>query len=474
MADVAALGRGEETAGSAWLRRIRPAGYLYAAPTAAFLLVAPEALDGTRMQPLSSAQWWYLALLLALVPLARRFPVRLSSHFLIVLQTPALLLLALLLPLPYAALGALVACLAGEILMRRRNGLIVRDWRRGMDLRDLASIGATASLSTLVAGIGVAAMRGHGFPIGVEQTLGLALGGAGFLVSDLFWSALLATRREDGNPLRLFVTFARHSTLHETAQVGLAGVGLLLADLHPAALLLAPALAVPIYAYLKHDLHLQISTRAMLIAMADAVDRRDRTTYEHSQRVAAYVAEMARIMHIGAAEADLIITAARVHDIGKVSIPDGVLFKPSPLTDEERRVMQSHATLGADLLSGYRNFQRGVGIVRHHHECWDGSGYPGGLRGIRIPQGARMIAVADSYDAMVSDRPYRAGLPHAAAIAELQRGRDVQWEGYLVGIFLEALQSISERPLPMAGAARAVEAPTVPLSVAGMPQVAHG
>lgn len=454
------LGCGAEAAGLAWLRRIRPAGYLYAAPTAAFLLVAPAVLAGTQLQPLSHAQWWYLALLPALILLARRFPVRLSSHFLIVLQTPAMLLLALLLPLPYAALGALVACLAGEILMCRRNGLIVRDWRRGMDLRDLASIGATGSLSTLAAGIGIAAVHAHRLPFAADQAFGLALGGAMFLASDLFWSALLATRREDGNPLRLFVTFARHSSLHEAAQVGLGGVGLLLVDLHPAALLLAPALALPIYAYLKHDLQLQLSTRAMLIATADAVDRRDRTTYEHSQRVAAYVAEMARIMHIGTAEADLIVTAARVHDIGKVSIPDGVLFKPSPLTEEERRVMQSHAALGADLLSGYANFRRGVGIVRHHHECWDGSGYPDGLRGIRIPQGARMIAVADSYDAMVSHRPYRAGLPPAAAIAELQRGRDIQWEGYLIDIFLEALQSVAGRPLPM--------------PVAGVQRVAHG
>jgi len=421
--------------------RLRAGIYLYAAPCYAVLILVLALATGTRLHALAPEQWWYLLLLVTLIPLARRFPVRLGSHFVVVLQTPPLLLLALLLPVPHAALGGFVGCLAAEVLMRRRNGLIMRDWRRGMDLRDLANTATAGFLSTLAAGLVVAAIRVEALPRPIASALGVICGGATFLACDLLCASLHATRREGGHPLQLFATFARQSIRHEAAQVALAGFGLALVALHPVALVVLPLLAVPAYIYLLRDLQLRASTRAMLIATANAVDRRDPTTYEHSRRVAAHVAAMARCMHIGAAEADLIVTAALVHDIGKMSIPDRVLFKPGVLDAEERRIMQSHATLSADLLAGYRNFSRGVGIVRHHHEAWNGAGYPGGLSGGRIPQGARMIAVADSYDAMVSDRPYRAGMAPEVSIAELRRGRDVQWEGYLVDIFLETLQA---------------------------------
>src|SRR5581483_2790892 len=106
-------------------------------------------------------------------------------------------------------------------------------------------------------------------------------------------------------------------------------------------------------------------------------------------------------------EASLIISAARVHDIGKIGIPDDILKKPGKLTSRERAIIESHAARGADLLVRYPDFARGKAIVRHHHERWDGKGYPDGIRGLEIPLGARVIAVADSYDAMTSDRPYR-------------------------------------------------------------------
>lgn len=451
-----------ETLGYA--RRLRARSYLYAVPCCALLAVALPLATGTRLPALTPDQWWYLLLLATLIPLARRFPVRLGSHFVVVLQTPPLLLLALLLPVPYAALGGFAGCLSTEVLMRRRNGLIMRDWRRGMDLRDLANTAAAGFLSTLAAGLVVAGIRAQTLPGPIASALGVICGGAIFLACDLLCASLHATRREGGNPLQLFATFASQSIRHEAAQVMLAGFGLALVALHPVALVLLPLLAVPAYLYLLRDLQLRASTRAMLIATADAVDRRDPTTCEHSRRVAAHVSAMARRMHIGPAEADLIVTSALVHDIGKMSIPDTVLFKPGALDAEERRIMQSHATLSADLLAGYRNFGRGVGIVRHHHEAWNGAGYPDGLAGSRIPQGARMIAVADSYDAMVSDRPYRSGMAPEVAIAELRRGRDVQWEGYLVDIFLETLQAA-----PSAEIIAAMALPALPASLVARP-----
>jgi HD-GYP domain-containing protein (c-di-GMP phosphodiesterase class II) len=140
-------------------------------------------------------------------------------------------------------------------------------------------------------------------------------------------------------------------------------------------------------------------------------------------------------MNVRGAEAELIYVAARVHDIGKIGVPDVILNKPDRLTPAEKRIMDSHAERGAELIARYSDFARGVDIVRHHHERWDGQGYPQGLKGLDIPFGARVIAVVDSYDAMTSDRPYRAALSPAQALRILSDGRGQQWDAALVDAF---------------------------------------
>jgi HD-GYP domain-containing protein (c-di-GMP phosphodiesterase class II) len=116
-----------------------------------------------------------------------------------------------------------------------------------------------------------------------------------------------------------------------------------------------------------------------------------------------------------------------------------VLNKPGRLDPEERAVMETDAERGAELLRRYPDFARGVGIVRHHHESWDGTGYPHRLAGRSIPFGARVIAVADSYDAMTSDRPYRRGMSVARAAAILREGRGQQWDAEIVDAFLRSM-----------------------------------
>jgi len=138
-------------------------------------------------------------------------------------------------------------------------------------------------------------------------------------------------------------------------------------------------------------------------------------------------------------EVDLILAAARVHDIGKIGVPDAILNKAGRLTEEERATMEQHPVRGAALLQRYRDFVRGVAVVRHHHERWDGTGYPDGLAGMDIPFGARVIAVADSYDAMTSDRPYRTGMPIPKAAAILREGRGAQWDATIVDAFLRTI-----------------------------------
>jgi putative nucleotidyltransferase with HDIG domain len=151
-------------------------------------------------------------------------------------------------------------------------------------------------------------------------------------------------------------------------------------------------------------------------------------------------------MSLNGPEVDLIVSAARVHDIGKIAIPDAVLNKPAPLTPEERTLMESHAERGAEVLRRYKDFARGVEIVLHHHEAWDGSGYPHRLKGTEIPFGARVMAVADSYDAMTSDRPYRRGMPVARAAGILREGRGRQWDQQVVDAFLRTIAAQLEQP----------------------------
>ncbi|HVA92528.1 MAG TPA: HD-GYP domain-containing protein [Chloroflexota bacterium] len=161
----------------------------------------------------------------------------------------------------------------------------------------------------------------------------------------------------------------------------------------------------------------------------------------HSSRVAEFSEVIVRALHCRGEDADLIIAAARLHDIGKSKVPTDVLNKPGPLTPAEWEVMRAHAEIGANALQDCPAFAKLAAIVRHHHERWDGRGYPHHLRATDIPLGARVIAVADSFDAMTSDRPYRRGMRAAEARTVLRLGRGTQWDAVIVDTFLECLPS---------------------------------
>ena len=180
---------------------------------------------------------------------------------------------------------------------------------------------------------------------------------------------------------------------------------------------------------------LQHETDHALVALADSIDKRDQYTYQHSQRVARLAGEIAAAMGLAPREIDLLVAAARVHDLGKIATDNRVLFKQSSLTPEEWRVIEAHPAEGGELAGRFSMFRQGRLYIRHHHERWDGKGYPDGLAGDDIPLGARIIAVADSYDAMTSDRPYRKALPHEVALIELQRGAGAQFDPAVVAAF---------------------------------------
>src|SRR5207247_2206506 len=141
----------------------------------------------------------------------------------------------------------------------------------------------------------------------------------------------------------------------------------------------------------------------------------------HSLRVTTYAMLLAQHLQMAAADLELIRTGGPLHDIGKIGIDDAILRKPDRLTPEEFDIMKTHTVKGAEILETVPDLASIIPIVRHHHERWDGKGYPDGLAGEDIALVARIVAVADAYDAMTSDRPYRKGMPAYAAFAEVEK-----------------------------------------------------
>jgi len=173
-----------------------------------------------------------------------------------------------------------------------------------------------------------------------------------------------------------------------------------------------------------------------LEVLGAAIDLRDSPTAGHSRRVFLYSIEIAKAM--GGLENQMrnIAMGAWLHDIGKLAIPDAVLLKPGSLTDEERAIMQRHAQIGYDLVKGIPFLAEAAEIIFAHHERCDGSGYPRGLKAQETPIGARIFAVADTFDAMTSDRPYRRALPFQASREVIEEGEGKQYDSEVAKVFL--------------------------------------
>jgi putative nucleotidyltransferase with HDIG domain len=194
-----------------------------------------------------------------------------------------------------------------------------------------------------------------------------------------------------------------------------------------------------------------------LEAMGDALDLRDEETEGHSRRVTAYTIALAQAMGVEAEELRVIARGAFLHDIGKIATPDNILLKPGRLSDEEMAIMKQHCERGYEMVRKIPFLREAAEIVYAHQERFDGTGYPRGLRGDDIPLGARIFAIADSLDAMTSDRPYRKGTTFAAATEEIVRCAGQQFDSRIVEVFLAmpgeswaALRAEAERHSPSA------------------------
>ncbi len=180
---------------------------------------------------------------------------------------------------------------------------------------------------------------------------------------------------------------------------------------------------------------LRASYVATVRALSNAVEARDAYTGKHAERVAAYGLEIAQAMGSRLADEPEIEFGFLLHDIGKLAVPDAILYKPAALSEEERALMEGHSATGEAILDGIDFLGAAKLVVRHHHERWDGAGYPDGLAGEEIPLAARVFAVADTLDALTTDRPYRAGYPLARARAEIQAGAGTQFDPAVVAAF---------------------------------------
>lgn len=224
----------------------------------------------------------------------------------------------------------------------------------------------------------------------------------------------------------------------------LAPISLLMAILYTnepwSIVLILPPLALAHNGF-ENYLKLRKQTKATIELLADVVDKRDPYTASHSFRVANFAEQIAKEMGLSYEQIKNISMAGRVHDLGKIAIRDDVLLKPGRLTDSEFKEMKAHPSIGYEILSPLKMYKEVLHFVLYHHERLDGKGYPKGVNVHSIPLGARILTVADSFDAMTTDRPYRKALSQNEAIEELLKNRGTQFDPLVVDAFVQSLEN---------------------------------
>jgi putative two-component system response regulator len=187
------------------------------------------------------------------------------------------------------------------------------------------------------------------------------------------------------------------------------------------------------------------AAHAAVAALANAVEAKDPLTERHCQRLANLAARLGAEAGLDLAELEAVAYGALLHDVGKIGVPESILSKPGPLDDSEWDLMRQHPEIGERICRPLRASQRFAPIVRHHHERWDGRGYPDGLRGEKIPLGARIVGLVDAFDAMTHDRPYRRATTVPNAITELWREAGYQFDRALLPLLVAELERHDDR-----------------------------
>jgi putative nucleotidyltransferase with HDIG domain len=424
--------------------------------TAAALFVGERG----RLAGSGPVEWWIIGAILVLGLLAMGFPLHVSLNEKVSVATSVFFAAALLLPAWQAA--ALVAVTQA---LNTAASMVIKV-RKTRTQPPLGAVGlsllfnaAQGYLSVLAAGLllsaaGVSA-RGAIDPLTTIPVIVAAAVTMYFLNQLLVSTAsALATRR---HPIAMAFASQKMISAHVASLYLVGAVAAYATPRFP----WMPALAALATALTYHSMkqRIELRRRAILAVekMADEVDARDPYTFQHSQRVAIYSHAIGRKLRLSPAEIELVELAAKVHDIGKIRIPDSVLLKPDKLTPTERSIMERHPRLGFEILSRFSEYARVLELVLTHHERYDGGGYPNGIVGRRLLLIAQIIPVADSIDAMTTARPYRRAMGWDRAMAELKRGAGTQWNPQVVAAAVGALERHPEegvvRPLQPSPAA---------------------
>ena len=324
--------------------------------------------------------------------------------------------------------------------------LLVNLWRRSTAPVKIAFNTAMSMLTFAAAAMTFQLVRGVSPSVAVVVSAGVAGGLAAWLVNHLLLSAVMYA--EQGSADFRWQPFLRQvgGVLPYYLGYGLTGVGIVAASSRlgdPGALIVlaAPVTIVQVATtrWMKEQAarvsDAESAFNATLISLSKAIDLRDKDTEGHCRRVVEYSLLMGRNLKFSQEEMVRLSHGALLHDIGKIGVPDAILMKPGPLTEEEWAIMRTHPELGFQMVSDVRQLERAREIILNHHERFDGKGYPRGLRGDAIPLPARVFSIADSFDAMISDRPYRKGMTMEEARAELRRCAGTQFDPICVAAF---------------------------------------
>lgn len=384
--------------------------------------------------PATLIGWGTIAMFALMVALADLFPIVMPGELgEVSVSTAALVASAILFGPPVAIWIAMLGTLVGEV--GYRLVILKRPWSR-------VPFNVAKSVVTVTAVSMVYLLLSDTTPSQLDTLRDLlafiCAGLVYYTLNDLLVSVVIAL--DQGFPVFTVWRIALRDALwHNLAMIPLGAILALLWTVGPWSLSLVflPLLIVRrSMALVRESLE---QTRQALIALADTIDARDSSTYQHSQRVAEYAEMIAHQIRLPYDEVELIITSARLHDLGKIGMDNATLFKPGSLSNEERAEFQRHPSIGEALVGYFPAFGAGRDIVRHHHEHFDGRGYPNGKKREEIPLGARILAVADAYDAMTSDRPYRSAMSQETAIARLKAAGGTQFDPQVVEAFLTAL-----------------------------------
>ncbi len=398
----------------------------------AFLTLA---ILGMHVSTLNAGQardlpWALMLVFAVLTGLAGYFTLPLSRRTKIVVDSSVVFASILLFPPPWSALVPALGTLGKHLFTRRK----VLDLSVNVSVKFLEAWGAQQVYL---------ALGGTLPPRFSDPALVTALLGAGiaFLTLDRVLVYTAVALAQGMWPHQVLPSMWTRALREDAALVLLGVLTALVVDVQPWALGLTVIPIALVYLSLRNSLRLEVLTLEAVEQMADVIDRRDPYTAGHSRRVAELAERIAIEMGLPMEEVSAIRAAARVHDLGKIAIDASVLNKPGRLSDAEWEAMKQHPIIGAEIISRFPEFARGADYVRYHHERWDGQGYPYGLRGEEIPLGARIIAVADAFDAMRTDRPYRRALTLDVVIEELKKGAGKQWDPQVVEAFLRVLEA---------------------------------